>query len=671
MARPKRKTKIDNPFDVELTPEKRKAFEDFFFDELEAGLSARSELMDEYGLIDLWNALYAQASRNRKGPWPGAADLGSYIPPEKVDAMRAKIVKIVGKAEPLCVVEGRGATAENAPVVEEFHEWAQQREEKLFVPLVKWAHQALVERVGILETYERIEHEVTVEDREVLVEVDPNNLDPQSGLPAVVLDPESKQPMPIKGQDGGFIDAREGEPSAKTRVRNSRWVHKGPGHRVISGKHFGWLPAHACESAEVWCWFKRFYRTGVQLQRAVEEGMYDKAAVEALGKTHDRQQGATEDAQNISVQHSGHPDTAEHELFECQVYYDFEGVGPQWWILTVNRFDRLILRIKYDQLNLRRYTLGVLFLNPYAVDGYSLVGDKLYSVSEEHAALRNMRLDRTALKNNAPILKVIGTNWNPQRQPWSPRQVITVNNKGDIDQARVDDVPESVVLGERQALQAGERLSGAADIVSSGVQPDKGSVTATEIASSAGYSSARLEEQVALTQESVEHLYELRHRIWLRALEFNGGIEPDADVVERLRDRGQELPDGKITAQLLRGPWRFKPRGSVESADPILIQRRFAQRYADLFMLIKAFPLLQQWALASPELAEAALQDWADVHKPRNRSAFNRPLARQQALLPAAGPFGALPGAQPGRPPLLPPAAPAIAAAAAMPEGVM
>lgn len=647
----KRKVKVDSPWDIRLSDDKLHTLTEFLCDELTEGLTARSALIDDYGLIDLWHAQYGQAPRNRKGPWPGAADLGSYIPTEKVDATRAKMVKVIAKAEPLCIVEGRGATAKNAPVVEEFHEWHQQREEKLFVPLVKWTHQGLVERVGVLETYECIEHEVTVQDRTVLVDVDPTNLDAQ-GRPAVILNPETKQPVPIRHPETKeYIEAQAQEPSATIRIRSKRFVHRGPRHRIVSGKDFCWLPGHARDEKDVWAWCKRFYRTGAQLEQAVKEGRYDADVVKALGTVSDREQTATEDRQSVTVQTTAHAETSEHELFELQVYYDLEDCGPQWWIITLALKDRKILRIKYDTIGMRRYTLGVFFVNPYAVDGYSLVGDKLYTLTEEHAAQRNMRADRTALANNAPILKVVGTNWAPQRQPWAPRAVISVNSPNDITQAKVQDVPESVVVGERMTLQAAERVSGAADLVSSGVQT-QGDTTATEVAAQATYSGTRLEEQVGLGQEAIEHLYELRHRILVRMVEFNGGVEVDEDVVRKLQMQGVELPEGKITADLLRGPWRFKPRGSMESADPNLLQRRFTQRYADLFTLMKAFPLLQQWAMSSPKLAEAALQDYADVHKPRNREAF-RFEAPAPAPMPMAGPFGAGPG-MPGAGPVAP-----------------
>lgn len=645
-ASQKTRRKVDSPFDTELKAEKLTAFTTFLVDEIDAAVSARSELMDDDGLIDLWNSLYEQEPRNRKGPWPGAADLGSYISVEKVDATRARMVKIIGKAEPLCVVEGRGATAKNAPYVEAFHEWHQQREEKLLVALIKWWHQGLIERVGILETFEKLERVVTVDERDLLVKVDPANMDPATQQPAVVL--VDGEPEPEVGEDGAFIEARPGEPQAKVKVRTVAYTHKGPRHRVISGKDFVWLPAHAKDrDEEVFAYFKRFYRTNAQLAECVKDGWYDKDAVEKLGKTGARPQTATETRASVSVQHTGHADTQEHELWEGQVFKDLDGYGQRWHVVTISALERVILRIKDDTINRCRFTLVVFFLKSQGVDGYGFVGDKLHSLHAEHEAGRNMLADRSNLAGNAPILRVTGSKWKPQIQPWSPTRVIDVDDPKEIQQAKIADAPESLVMRERQTLQAAERVSGSSDIVSSGVV-EGANPTATQVASSAAYSNARLEEQVTLGQEAIEQLYELRHLMLVRMLEYNGGAEVDDSVTNALQDQGLELVDGKMTADLLKGPWRFKPRGSVESADPVLVQRKFEQRYSSLANLAKINQGVAM-RLADPALADALIQDWADTYKPRDRAAFLRPT--QPPVMPMPGPFGG----QPMAPGMLPP----------------
>lgn len=653
MSKPKlkRRTRIDEPFDSKLSADKLTEFTTFIVDELESALSSRSDLMDDDGLIDLWHALYSQESRNRKGPWPGSADLGSYIPTEKVDATRAKLVKIVAKAEPLCIVEGRGKNAQNAPIVEAVHEWHQQTEEKLFLSLVKWYHQSLIERVGILETYEKIERVVTVTEKDVLVQVDPDNVG-DDGQPALLL--ENGQPVPERGTDQNFIDANPGEPQAKVKVKTVEYVHRGPRHRVVSGKDFIWIPAHARErDEEVIGYFKRFYRSNAQLEEAVKLGRYDKEAVEQLGKTGSRPQTATETRQNVSVQHTGHPATQEHELWEGQVFTDLDGDGPRWHIVTLSMLERRILRIKDDPIDLCRFTLAVLFPRESGIDGYSLVGDKLYSLTEEHASIRNQTTDRSTLANNAPILRMAGSKWKPQIQPWGPRQVIDITQQNELTQAQVRDVPESVVMRGRDVLQASERVSGASDIVSSGVV-EGANPTATQIANSAASSNSRLEEQVSLAQESVEQLYQVRHAMLVRMLEFNEGQELDEGVYSSLTDQGFEMPEGKVTADMIKGSWRFKPRGSVESADPVVIERKFQQKYAALFTLAKSVPSVAM-QLQNPEIGQAILQDWADTYKPRDRAPFLKPPAPPQAPMMPGGPFGA--GAPGGQPPqgLMPP----------------
>jgi hypothetical protein len=634
----KRRPKFDNPWDTKLSDEKLKNTTTFLVDELQAALSARSDLIDDYGLIDLWHALYEQQPRNRKGPWPGAADLGSYIGTEKVDTTRSRFMKIIGKAEPLCVVEGRGPlAAKNASIVEEFHEWHQQVEEKLLVSLVRWWHQGLIERVGILETYEKIERVVKVEERSLLVEVDPANTNPETGQAAPVL--TDGEPTPVKDDRGKFIDAQSAEePQAKVKVRDISYIHRGPRHRAISGKDFVWMPAHAKDKdEEVYAYFKRVWLRNDQLAERVANGVYDKDAVEQLGTSGSKTQTATEDRQGVAVQHTGHEATEEHELWEGQVFIDLDGDGPRWHLVTLALNERVMLRLKDDTINRCRFNLVVFFPRSDGVDGYSLIGDKLYTLIEEHTAERNMIADRSVMAFNAPILRISGSNWNPQLQPWGPRQTITINEKDEITQPNVKDVPESGIIRERMTLTAAERVSGASDIVSSGVV-EGANPTATQVASSAAYSNARLEEQVTLGQEAIESLYQIRHAMLIRMLEFNDGMEVDDAVVNRLADRGVELADGRITPEMMKGSYRFKPRGSVESADPVIMERKFQQRYSSLFTLAKTVPMLAM-KLQDPAIADAILQDWADVYKPRDRAAFLRPAPppMQAPMMPFGG----------------------------------
>src|SRR3972149_11864981 len=50
------------------------------------------------------------------------------------------------------------------------------------------------------------------------------------------------------------------------------------------------------------------------------------------------------------------------------------------------------------------------------------------------------------------------------------------------------------------------------------------------------------------------------------------------------------LPEKKITAQLLEGAFRFKPRGSVETADPGVMRQDLALLLQAIPMFLQAFP---------------------------------------------------------------------------------
>jgi hypothetical protein len=104
--------------------------------------------------VDHWHALYEQARTRTKqtSPWPDAADLTSYIPCEKVDAIQARGMRTVW-TEPVYVVEGWGASADRAPFVEEFSQW--KLEEERFQSILDrlWLI-SLIEPRGLLEVYE-------------------------------------------------------------------------------------------------------------------------------------------------------------------------------------------------------------------------------------------------------------------------------------------------------------------------------------------------------------------------------------------------------------------------------------------------------------------------------------------------------------------------------------
>jgi hypothetical protein len=83
-------------------------------------------------------------------------------------------------------------------------------------------------------------------------------------------------------------------------------------------------------------------------------------------------------------------------------------------------------------------------------------------------------------------------------------------------------------------------------------------------------SAVRMEECVRYLQETMEELFQLRHEYWIRALEDDPAAALAPQGVQRAlsaRGVGNMVQGGRFTADLLRGNFHGKPRGSVETAN--------------------------------------------------------------------------------------------------------
>ena len=142
MPRPKR-----SPWDVKLSEDQRDQLGQWLTRELDTALTVRTASESE---VAYWHVLYEQGRTRgaQNAPWPDAADLTSAIGTEKVDAMRARIVKTIFVA-PLVTVEGWGDSEAKAPFVEAFHQW-QAETTGLQAALAKAVHLSLIEPRGVI-----------------------------------------------------------------------------------------------------------------------------------------------------------------------------------------------------------------------------------------------------------------------------------------------------------------------------------------------------------------------------------------------------------------------------------------------------------------------------------------------------------------------------------------
>jgi hypothetical protein len=298
-----------------------------------------------------------------------------------------------------------------------------------------------------------------------------------------------------------------------------------------------------------------------------------------------------------------------------------------------------------------------------ATEGFSFVGHKLITTIEEHTAYRNMAADRSSMANSVPILRQTGALWDPAEQPWGPKAVIDVRDPRELTPMEVPDVPASVFNNIQACERTAERLAGVNDVASGQVSQETRTLGEVQMATEQSF--VRMDLIVRRFQEALEDLYQIRHAIWKRVLaEQPEGIEAPQSLIVGMEGRGVSIdsfmPDKKITADLLEGAFRFKPHGSVETADLGKLRGDYVQAMQFLPMLMQAeMPLSARFG---PQAFRLLLRQFVRLFRIPNPQAFlGSPaqdlLVQQQQPMLSPPPMPGL-GASPpqlGGPPPAPP----------------
>ncbi len=617
-----------DPYEIKLSEKKKKEFVDLIIEELDDARSARSELDEE---AKYWMQLYEQRPTRpaQSMPWPDAADLTSWIGTEKVDALHARLLRTIF-TEPICTVEGWGEAAARAQIVEEFHQWKAE-EERLQSVVDRALLLSLIEPMGI--------HEVTegVEKRWVREQVTATLAsDPMTGGP--MLD-ETGQPVLERDADGKIATVEEAGPgTADVVVDRDQPIRIGPVHKVVPFRDFYPMPGHARDRSEVWGYAKRFYRRQPQLEAKAKEGFYDKAAVERIPASGEHAADEMDSRSGITVINTDRERSSEKELWEFLVLWDFgDGTGERWYVATVHYESRELLRVQHDDLGASRYVLYVPIPRPDSIYGYSLIGDKLITPIVEHTAWRNMNADKAMMAVSAPIQRRVGSLWDPDEQPIGPNQVLDVRTHDELQPLQFPDLPHGAVNREHEAVQAAERLAGVNDTATG--QTAASGTTLGEVQLVAQQSFVRMDTMIHRIQEGIEDLFQVRHLIWQRELARRGTPESvPAAMLTGLEHRGVQVPLDGVTAEMLTGAFRFKPRGSVESADLGRKRSDLVQFVQFLAQLAQAVPMVAQ-KFQDPGVFNALMEEAIRVFDFENRQAF---------LGSAANGPGGVPGADPG-----------------------
>ena len=666
-----------DPFEIRLSDEQHKHLAIFLCDELQAGLDARATQEVD---VDYWHQLYEQARtrRGRKSGWPDAADLTSYLACEKVDALHARIMRTIW-TEPVWNVEGWGANADKAPFVEEFHQWKAE-EERLQSVLDRLVLQSLIEPRGLLEVSEGTEWRTTRKTIQAAIQTDPMTGGPVFGA--------TGEPELARDDHDQLREASGDELAAETVIDSRERIRTGPVYRLLPYRDSVILPGHARDKDDIWAYGKRFWRRLSDLRLKADKGMYDPAAIEKMGTGTEKES----DPALARSQQGVHPSDrgqSEKELWELLILIDLDDVfqwtnttrppkalrGPRWYLTTLHLPSQQLLRIQHDDLERSRCVPVILFPRvDRATEGFSFVGHKLITTIEEHTAVRNMRADRSALVNNAPIKRLVGALWDPYEQPWGPGQTIDVRDMNEVQAMTVPDVTSQLVQWEQNTERTAERLAGINDIASGQVASENRTLGEIQMATEQSF--VRMDLIVRRFQEALEDLAQIRHAIWTRTLaDQPDGEEAPQALLQNLEGRGvsidQYLPEKKVTAGLLAGAYRFKPHGSVETADPNRLRMDFVASMQALPALLQAFPMLVAM-FQTPQAARAMGRQFLRVFRMPNQQAFLGTAAQDfekmqqlqmmpmlQQMLQSMG--GGAPAAPPPGAPLLPPgSAPAV-----------
>lgn len=639
----RRATRNSEAFDLKLSKAERDQLADQLCVEIQDALDARATIIADGGLIDFWDWFYEQGrTAPNQLPFPGAADLTSYIITENVDAMQSQLMRAVYGVTPICFVSGWGESAKKAQYVEAFMDW-QARKSGLKEELDKTLFGALIEDCYILEVREQIETRRHVEEFDAAIQTNPEG--------GAIFDAQGNVQVLTDGE-GEPIKAEMNQPAARIKRSYVRTKRLGPRYEPISMKDFVFLPGHARTKHQIWGYAYRFWERIPTIQERADDGIYDKDALKEMGDGSDRETEAV-----IRVVDSVAPQqgpAVEKELWQLSLKRDLDGDGrEEWYLATVSVKHRVLLRLKLDTFVMKvgrpRCVPFVLFPRRNAVYGYSYAGDKLSTLAEEHTALRNMKADRGALATNKPLKVMRGAPWNPDTQPIGVGRTITVNRQDDIQELDIADVPAGIVEQERSIIQAKERVGMLSDATIGVLADEKRTLGENRLVQ--GGSGTRVSTVIGRLHDALAAVFELTHAIWLETLEADPkGVEAPQRVIDQLSSQKMDLKGGRFTLENLKGEFAFEPYGSIDTANPERQRGDFNNWLTALTNLAKVFPAMQA-IFMSPDAAKAILEEGMRVYQVRDREPFLGAFRQLGALPPAMGP-GMSPGPEqmPGDP---------------------
>lgn len=364
-------------------------------------------------------------SEERSFPWKGAANIVLPVIGTDVDTTVAGLIGSIYAAPNIWTTEAlRPDMIDFAARLQEFLQWAQDSELKMYDCIVEWVTELVLQGTGILKQRYMREQKLMYEWRE---------------------------------QPGGVLEQM---------VR--RFATNRPDVRRVALADF-FVPASAGNIQEApWC-AERLQLTWSQLESRVRAGIYAPELMDRIGynwrQNTARSQFATyeEATQQLDRFVPGLGDR--FELFEFWTQYDIARQGePVSVLCTVHIPSNTYARIDFNPFfsQEKPYSQARFIRKPGRFYGMGL-GDILWMVQEEASALHCQRLDNGTIRNTAIFKGRRGSGVKADEPIWPGRTILMDDPEKDLIAMNMGFAADSTLNEEQFLLEYGSRRSGISD----------------------------------------------------------------------------------------------------------------------------------------------------------------------------------------------------------------
>lgn len=156
------------------------------------------------------------------------------------------------------------------------------------------------------------------------------------------------------------------------------------------------------------------------------------------------------------------------DVFECWLDFDLENKGvTEPLLVTYHLPSRTLLRVQANPYNHGRKPFREIVYFPRHNRFYGVgLARQLLAIQDEISTLHNQRIDNSTIGNTRMWKVVAGSRADQSFQGAAPGLKILVDSLDEFDSVQMGDVGNSIVEGERIALQYAQQRSGVSDFVS-------------------------------------------------------------------------------------------------------------------------------------------------------------------------------------------------------------